>query len=88
MLSDKRGMCQSKNSRYSVTTVVLCVAVIAFLLDAESQLQSHMRICMNFWLKASLLRQLINMLAEKARGDKAQRASEALNRILPSWKEP
>ena len=51
---------------------------------AESELQSHMRVSMNVGLTASQLRQLTQVLADRAGADNARRAREALERQLAS----
>jgi alkylhydroperoxidase/carboxymuconolactone decarboxylase family protein YurZ len=58
------------------------VSMLSALPGAESQLQSHMRISMNFGLTGSQLRQLTQVLADRVGADHARRAREALERQL------
>lgn len=58
------------------------VGMLSALPGAEPQLQAHMRIGMNVGLTAEQLRQLVQVLADRADADMARRANEALDRHL------
>lgn len=58
------------------------VGMLSALPGAEAQLQSHMRVSMNVGLTARQLRQLTQVLADRAGADNARRAREALERQL------
>jgi len=58
------------------------VGMLSALSDAQSQLQSHMRISMNVGLTAIQLEQLVQVLAERVGADHARRARAALKQTL------
>lgn len=58
------------------------VGMLSALPGAESQLQAHIRISMNVGLTAGQLRQLGQVLAERAQADMGRRSTEALERHL------
>lgn len=58
------------------------VGMLSALTGVDSQLQAHMRISMNVGLTADQLRQLTEVLAERADVEFARRAREALARQL------
>ncbi|MFY4257952.1 carboxymuconolactone decarboxylase family protein [Achromobacter xylosoxidans] len=58
------------------------VSMLSALPGAEPQLQAHMKISLNTGLTAAQLRQLTQVLGERADADMARRANEALERQL------
>lgn len=60
------------------------VSMLAALPRVESQLQAHMRICMNIGLSARQLGQLGQTLADRVDVEAARRAHDALERQLAS----
>lgn len=61
---------------------IATAAMLSALPGAESQLQSHLSISLNIGLHADQLQQLVQILAEQVDVATAQRAREALARVL------
>jgi alkylhydroperoxidase/carboxymuconolactone decarboxylase family protein YurZ len=60
------------------------VSMLAALSGVESQLQAHMRICMNIGISASQLGRLVQTLADRVDVEASRRAHDALERQLAS----